>query len=671
MTIAAENQTITFTEGERRVFRIPEQIGTADHAEKYRMVVDGGRKSPWRNELSPCAYGVMEALDQPYIREVYVQAAPQTIKTQAYMNYLMRRADQAPTAAMIGMPDEKLLKRFFKRRLKKTIEATPRTAELLSPSADDITTTSISFTNGMDIIGAWAGSSSSTSSDAMEVVIADEVNKFPAPTGDEPNALDGIRQRTNSFPFTYKLYASSTPTNDRGIITVTIKKRADVVMHYYARCPICGEEQRMIWDHISWGSTRDPRKVLREKLARYNCQCCGMQWDDSMRDRAVLATMKTGWRPEKQWECPDCSWTGRDSDLKTGQECPVCHGEIEEKPPIRRPRAVAFKLPSWYVLSMSEAVASFLEGQEDPEALKTWVTQHCAEEWVERAIKKTENAVLQRRTKYPPLIVPPDVVGLTAGIDVQKHGFYFVVRGWEEDLTSHLIQYGYITSFEDVETLIYRTEYRIHESQNTMGIWRAGIDTGGGQTDDVDSDWSRTEEIYQWLRKQPAGAAQKIFGIKGATHLKSLAAKRIKVTRIDTLPSSNKVIPGGLELRLLDTSQYKGLILHFRLGRKDATLDDQAQSQRFYVHAETGIDYVKQLLSEEWRMTKGKKWEWKKVYYQNHWLDCEVIAAACADSEWLPNLQMLAQYLKQQKNPATAQKTGRRVISAGVDMYGG
>ena len=50
-------QTITFTEGERRVFRIPERISTADWADRHRMVVDGGRKSPWRNEISPCCVG--------------------------------------------------------------------------------------------------------------------------------------------------------------------------------------------------------------------------------------------------------------------------------------------------------------------------------------------------------------------------------------------------------------------------------------------------------------------------------------------------------------------------------------------------------------------------------------------------------------------------------------
>ncbi len=239
--------------------------------------------------------------------------------------------------------------------------------------------------------------------------------------------------------------------------------------------------------------------------------------------------------------------------------------------------------------------------------------------------------------------------------------------GWAEDLTSWLNQYGYMTTWANIETLIYQTEYKIHGTNDTMKIWRAGIDTGGGES--AEGDWSRTEEIYQWLRQQPMGAAQRVYGIKGASHTRSLAAKRIKVSRIDTFPSSNKPIPGGLELRFLDTAQYKALI-HSRLERKEEGIDGNPEKQRFYLHKDVGMDYVKQLLAEEYRQGKGKKWEWKKTYYQNHLLDCEVLAASCADSEWIPSLQMLAQYLKNQKNPATAVKTGRRVISAGVDIYG-
>lgn len=622
--LATPGETFRFTPGEVLVFRIPERISTADWAAKYRTVVDGGKRSPWRNDLSPCAVGIMDALDKPYIREVYVQAPPQTVKTQTYLNYLMHRIDLGSTSAMLIMPDEKLTKRIFRRRLIRSIKDTARTAAVISPRSDDITQLSISLINGMDITGAWAGSASAVSSDAMEVVILDEMNKYPPPTGAEPDAFVNARNRTNSFPHTYKIYGASTANDENGLLSRTIRARADVTYYYYAKCPICGEEQRMLWENISWGNCKDPREILRNRLARYHCSACGMAWDDSIRDKAVLATMRNGWRPE-----PDA-------------------------PLVDRPRVVAFKLQSWYVQSMSEAAAAFVEGQNDKEKLKAWVTQHASEDWKEDIKTKNETGILIHRTSSPPLIVPADAVALTCGIDVQKYSYWFAVRAWAEELTSWLIQYGELQSWSAVEDLLYRTAYRIEGADRTMEIWRACIDTGGGETDD--GEWTRTEEIYQWLRNQPpigfdanGNPIYRVYGTKGASHVDSLHAKRIKVTRIDQMPRSNKPIPGGLELRLLDTFAYKGLI-HWRLDRKEG------ETQRFFLHSETGEDYARQILAEELARDKNKKLYWKKKRADNHLLDCEVGCAAAADPQWLPSLQMLAPYWKREFETRTEEQ---------------
>lgn len=600
-----------FTAGEALVFRIPEKISTSEWAERHRIVVDGGRKSPWRNDLSPCAVGIMDALDLPYVREVYVQAPPQTVKTQSIINYLMRRIDQAPTSAMLVMPNEKLTKRIMRRRVIPSIKSSPRTLSVMSSKMDDTTNLSVAFINGMDITGAWAGSASALSSDAMELMILDEMNKYEAPTTAEPDAFVLARARTNSFPHTYKIYGGSTPTDETGLMTKVIKSRADEIRYYYVKCPLCGEEQRMTWDRITWGSSRDPREILRKKLARYLCRGCGMAWDDSMRDKAVQATMLNGWRAEI---------------------------------PVERPRCIAFMLQSWYCQSMSEAAAAFVDGQGDREKLRAWVTQHCAEEWKETYVPKKESVILALKTKTPPLVVPAQAIALTCGIDTQKYNFWFTVRAWAEDLTSWLIQYGQLQSWADLENLIWRTEYKIEDSNRTMAIWRAGIDTGGGETDD--DEISRTEEVYQWIRSQPpigftanGEPLYRVYGTKGASHVDSLHAKRIKVSRIDVYPRSSKPIVGGLELRLLDTFAYKALI-HWRIERPEG------EKQRFLLHAGTGEDYARQLLGEEMaRDRKGKRY-WKKRG-ANHLLDCEVIAASCADSQWLPSLQMMANYIKQ------------------------
>lgn len=550
----------------------------------------------------------MDALDDPAVREVYVQAAPQTIKTQGAINYIMRRIDQQPTTCMYIMPDEKRVRRIMRKRLLPTIRKTTRTAELLSDRLDETTTLDVQFINGMNLFVAWASSPSALSSDAVEIIILDEMDKYPPPTGAEPESLSLAEQRTNAYPHTYKIYGCSTPTDEHGAIVRAIRERADEVRYYEAKCPGCGEYQRMLWENIHWGETRDPKEVLRRNLAYYQCPHCNMNWDDAARD---IAVRNGRWRAEN---------------------------------PVERPLVIGFILPSWYIQPLAKPVAVFLRGLEDREALRAWVTQHCAEPFLEATSKKTDITILNRKSIYPPLIVPPEAIALTAGVDMQKYGFWFVVRAWAEDLTSWLIQYGQLQTFRDVETLLYDTAYHVYNSDRMMKIWRMGIDTGGGES--PDGDWSRTEEAYEWLRNQPPG---RVYGTKGSSH-KYAMVKKIKVSRIDTLPSSNKIIPGGLELRIIDVDAYKELI-HWRLERKDADTEKgtPAESQRFYIHAETGNDYVRQLLSEERHRDRRNVVSWKKVFWQNHLLDCEVIAAACADNEWLPSLKMVAAYIKTQK----------------------
>jgi hypothetical protein len=131
---------------------------------------------------------------------------------------------------------------------------------------------------------------------------------------------------------------------------------------------------------------------------------------------------------------------------------------------------------------------------------------------------------------------------------------------------------------------------------------------------------------------------------------------------IDKLPRSNAIIHGGLELRLIDSDAFKGLV-HWRLERgreldaKGNTIGAKEESQRFFLHADTGEDYARQILAEELRRDKKGKKRWVRTRKDNHFLDCECLAAAAADSSWMPSLTMLAAYLKNQvptEQPANA-----------------
>lgn len=478
-----------------------------------------------------------------------------------------------------------------------------------------MTTLSVQFTNGADLIVAWATSAAEISSESIELLIRDETDKFPPFTGQEADPFSLTEVRTNAFPYTKKIIDISTPSDESGYIGKALETEADEIRRYYAVCPGCGQAQIMRFRQFSWPKGTDPREIRRKHLAAYQCISCGMLWDDYKRNQAVRAGF---------WQ----------ADV-----------------PVDRPQAVGFHLPSYYspFISLSSVVAAYLRGQEDPAKLIAYVNQHKAEVFHLQVVSKDDLAILAHCTDIPEGIVPREAVALTCFVDVQKYGFWFIVRAWAEDLTSWLIQYGYLENWSDVGTLFYQTRYLIQGSNDTMGIWRAAVDTGGGETNSLDWE-SKTEEIYEWLRKQPpvgfdqlGNPVYKVYGTKGASATRSFGLKKIKISRIDTMPRSNKSIPGGLELRLLHTDQYKSLI-HWRLERKEN------ETQRFYLHAGTDQEYVSQLLAERLEQDRKGKRYWKQVRAKNHFLDCEVGNAALTDNEWLPSLKMLANYLRQKES---------------------
>ena len=560
-----------WTDPERRIWRPKEGLSVSQWAPRYRFVVKGSAQGLWRNEVTPYTVAPMDAWTLPWVRHIIICFPPQSGKTQIAINCLGYSIDQAPGPAMYIMSKESTAKRIMRRQIITTIKASPRLAQYLSRRSDDTTVEHINFNNGMDLLIAWATSAAEMASESIQYLFRDESAKYPDFAGKEADPFSLSEERMNAYPHTSKLMDFSTPNLDGDPFARMCKNDPDEIMNYNARCPFCDKLQIMTDERIHANGLRDYRTIMRKKLARYTCEHCGMDWDDFRRDQAIR------------------------------------NGDYVPENGVERPRVILFNLPgSWYspFVSLSKCLGAYFKGREDPAKFMAYVTQHKVQPWKEVIEAKEESNILKHRTQYPPMVVPPDCIALTAGIDVQKIGFWFVVRAWEPDLTSHNIMYGYLSSFTDVENLIFNTRFAKHGSDETLGIWRAAMDTGGGKS--TDDEWTRTEEIYQWLRKNSRGV---VWGVKGASKAR---LKRVDVTVIDRMKKGNRVIPGGLELRILDVSQFKDL-LHWRLTRKEATVDQEAESQRFYLHSETGMDYAKQFLAEEKRRNRRRQVEWVQI----------------------------------------------------------
>ncbi|OPY78219.1 MAG: Phage terminase large subunit (GpA) [Syntrophorhabdus sp. PtaU1.Bin153] len=627
--------SVRFTDGERRVFQSRERdpltgrpLTVSQYSERHRVVTTGKLPGLWQNIYAPYAVLPMDLWTHPTVREIYLCFAPQIVKTQVAFNCMTYSVDQAPGPIMYVMPDEKVAARIMKKRILPMLKACPRTAALLSPYDYDTTRNSIVFTNGASLMMAWATSVAELSSEEARYYIGDEVSKWPGYAAGqnrkEASPIDLLRARANSYTYSSKGLFLSSPGEDPCAISDLIRYDADQTMRFKVPCPACNHEQIMDDEHIViLHNVSDFRRVARENLARYACDKCGMYWNDHMR---ILAVRRGKWVPGQFDE--DGEW----------------HESARE---IENPIAVAFHLPSWYNVNMplsdlkGPAVAKMRQ-YESPEKKQVFFTQHRAERYKEVIETKKESRVLEEhRTELPAGVVPASALALVCSIDSHTWGYRYAVYAAIEDqigFTIQKIQHGHVGTLADVEKLVYHSRFPVENSADTMGIFRAAIDTGGSKAgpDATDQEKTMTSEIYDWLRKQPVNGI--ITGVKGASRQQE---RGVKLTTIDVYPHSNKPIPGGLHLRLIDTARFKAWF-HWRLTR------GPGETQRFLMDADTDNDFVRELLAEEQKKQRGRI-QWVKVRSANHYLDCTVYALAMIDGEWQPSLKIMASYIKQQR----------------------
>ncbi len=612
---------VSFSAAERKVLRKRKPIKVSQWSEKHRVLTMSVLPGLWHNDVTPYLVGVMDAAGMPFVREITLCKTPQTGGSEAVHNFVGYCIDRAPGPVLYVYPDEKTAGENSKDRVLPMINASPRLRTYFTGMEKDKSSFRINLQHMLIYFG-WGRSVASIANKPIRYGIADEIDKPGFDPGKkETGVLELIDKRFTTYRGVYKFFKISTPTVESGNVWRELNG-ADVVFDFHVHCPLCGMLQLMDFKGIKWdgGSGADPKEIKTKNLAWYECVHCGGRWDEDARNRAVRSGV----------------WMARGK--KIGLDTYL------EK---FRPANIGFHIPSWisYFVSFGEIAAAFLMGLDDPIKLQDFLNSYCALPWKDIVVNQDENKILELKNNLPSGVVPKDAVALTCGVDVQKHGFWFVVRAWRPDLSSHLVQYGYITTWQDVEALIFGTRYQVEEGDGkTMGIWRAGIDSGGGKSSE--DDWSKTEEVYNFIRKNGRNVA---FAIKGASRPQ---VKKVNPRVIDKMARGNRVIKGGLVLYFLDVNQLKELF-HWRLARK------HGKSQAITLNADTGVDYARQILAERKEKDRTGKSEWVQIRRDNHLLDCENMAAACADPEWAPSLSFIANQQGQVK--------GRRVISRGVN----
>lgn len=629
MQATAENNqidmlhTFQYFPGEREVFMMREEISTSQWAEKHRIVTMGAHVGPWRNEITPYAAFVMDFADLPFVREIIIMGTSQSAKTEIFYNFEAKQMEHDPSVSIIVMSNQEGTRKVAEDRFIPMIEQTLPLAALKSDNPDDTAKGRIKLKNGQITYMAWANSTSALATFAAKRIYLDERDKYPPLVGKETDPVTLARKRTKTHAHSYKLFEVSTPVDEHGIYVSF--NEADVIFRFHAKCPDCGHEQLITFDRIRYPEDVPGNEIERDKLAKYECSQCPSLWTDTMRDAAVR----------------DGQWMRHKGEK------------------VKRPRKVAFHIPSWLSrdVSLSEIVRAFLQGKTNRAKLIDFYNDYLAEPFIESEEGEgvTDKFLYDRREDYGPKdaewIVPMAASVLACSVDVQGNRLETEVVAWGEGLESWGIEYRqHVGKPARPEVWAKLDEYLKkkfrHESGIDLKIAITGVDSG-----------YRAPHVYKYVKPREV---KRVYATKGS----STPGKPVfNFSTINFSRSKKKTLKDlrKINLCIMGTEMIKDELLYW------LQMEDDGPG---YMHYHKGYphDYFKQLTAEHAVPRKKKRqWELKKENTRNEALDLRVINYAMIEA-LNPNFESLQKAIAAAAAgvPSPVKKRGR-VLSKGVE----
>ena len=545
------------------VLRPPERMTVSEWADENRILDAKTSAEPgrWRTERTPYLRGIMDAWGDKAVERITFLKPTQVGGTEALLNAMAYAAAQDPAPMMAVYPTVELAQYTSENRIQPMLRLCEATAERFDPNSKML---ELQFP-GMYIVLSGANSPASLASRPIRYLLLDEVDKYPRMTGKEANPINLAIERTKTFPNTKKIFITSTPTLETGEVWQSWEA-ADTQYEYFVPCQHCGEEQTLRFPQLRWDDVPGDVSRARE-TAVYVCPKCG----GAMTDRMIRDAVRKG-----EWRATRTNGSRLHS---------------------------AYRLNAIYSpwLTLGDIAAEFKASKDDPESLMNFVNSWLAEPWKEIEGAADAQALARKTSGYPRGVVPEGAAMLTAGVDVQRSGMYYVIRAWLPDGTNCLIENGFVREGSEIEGAMNRL-YRSPDNREYV-VSLCLVDSG-----------DQTDEVYEFCAVNREWAAPS----KGSS--RQMYA-RYRISRIEREGSR----ANGMQLIIVDTTTYK-----------DAIYGRILAAGGFQIYEDAPEEYVNQVTAEQKITTRrnGKRvsvWVPKTSHADNHYLDCEVYAAAAAD----------------------------------------
>lgn len=601
MSQAAEN---LWSEAERDAWRLPEKMTVSEWAEKNRVLdaKNANESGPWKNSRTPYLVGVMDVFTDPGIEEITVMSSAQVGKTESIFNMIGYVADQDPGSALFIKAREDDAFSDAHNRLRPMFAESPSLRRRIpSGKAEDLLTKEFRL-DRMNLFFAGSNSPAALASKSIRYLFMDETDKWPLFSGREASPIKLALERTKTY-WNRKIVKLSTPTTEHGYIWKEYQ-RSDQ-RRFFVPCPHCGHFQVLSFQNIVIPKDeREPGRIRELKLAWYECEHCREKITDGHKAKMLRKGV----------------WVAK------GQKI-TAEGIVKGERPHGNHAGFWFNCLYSPWLTFSQIMAEFLESKDHDELLMNFVNSWLAEIWREKAEYRDATQVMHNRAEYPGGQVPGGAVLLTAGIDVQKHVLYYVVRGWGARMRSWLVEEGQIEGEDlaEVEKAILSRTWPVLGADIEGGPASPdGLRRGGGALPlalaCMDSGY-RTDEVYDFCRGR-----RNCRAIKGASRR---PLRPIAMNVVDVHPVTGaRMTAGGVRLWTIDTEHFKDFI--FRRMNYPPDSEDG-----WHIHQDVSLDYADQITSEQRvEVKRGRdtwlEWQVKQAGRRNHLWDAEVYAAAAA-----------------------------------------
>lgn len=561
-----------------RALRPRKPLSVAQWADEHMRLSSKGSSVPgrWQTDRNPPLREPMDCLSaRAVVRDVVCMFPIQFGKTMIAANSLAYCMDYNPGPIMVALPGEASMNKWIAQKLNPMIEVCEPVRRALTSTASRDSANQRTFKDfaGGQLYIEHAGSPQRLKSTSVRFLIVDEIDEFPEQlsSGDDPvKMLDG---RTSSFPTTYKRLYISTP-GIAGISRIARMYEKSDQRRYHVPCPHCGHMQPLLWSGLTWSQDA--------KHAWYACRECGAAIEEHEKAAMIAAGQWVAENPES----PIRGYTINCLYYQFGLG------------------------PRW-----ADLVREWLDAQNDPAALKTFINDRLAETWEDpgmRAVK--HNVVADRAEPYPLRRAPRRVLAITAGVDTQDNRLAVQLIGWGRGLTAWTLDYIELPG-DPAEEAVWLALTDLlnrpieHEAGGTLRVLATAIDAGG----------HRTEAVKHYVRQRHIARPMCIFGA-----VRNNAPVLSKPSLVD-VTWRGRTDKRGISIFHVGTVAAKHL-LYSRLSA-DADPTKQVETRQLHFSEELGAAYFHGLVSEVYNPVKNR---FEKRVTRNEPLDTWVYGYAAA-----------------------------------------